>query len=542
MAVFNQERIISELIPFVQRMMPNEEDEVLLAFAEEMANFRHYLDDKNIHLTFPLFQFLFGCEESVIRESAIEKMRDIVKTLDEGIIQKYLVPLILSIAAMDAFQWKVSALYLIRMCYQKAGKDKDKLRALYFKLCDDDTPIIKRTAAKEFGPLCLILEKNYLTTDMVTYYKMFMNESDIIRVTILPSLVQLASLSKNIPDLQKTSLQFIVAASEDMSWRVRNQLCQLFPEIANHLGNQINELIPTLAILINDSETEVKISALKSLNLILKKISPERIVASIVPAIRNVGNETSKEVKANIGESLGTIANKIGYNSFNSNLGVVMDALMKDENPDVRLGIAKSMLQIFESSEGSLLTSTNALLGTMQKDSQYRVRECVYSTLAKLGASYGLDIFKSTIEPIFFNYLSDNVASVRLAGIGSLRVLIEKFGNGWASSSLVPKLQGYLGQSKISYLNRMCILNSLAVCGEYLEPKNINDQLVPIFLKSLKDKIANVRFFCIKLLQPIFKRADSNGKDKISAAVKSMLNDEDIDVKAYASKFMEATR
>ena len=185
---------------------------------------------------------------------------------------------------------------------------------------------------------------------------------------------------------------------------------------------------------------------------------------------------------------------------------------MKDDNPDVRLGIAKSMLQIFESSEGNLLTSTNALLGTMQKDNQYRVRECVYTTLAKLGASYGLDIFKSTIEPIFFNYLSDNVSSVRLAGINSLRILIEKFGNGWAASSLVPKLQSYLGQSKISYLNRMCILNSIGVCGEYLEPKNLNDQVIPIFLKSLKDKIPNVRFFCIKLLQNIFKKFDLSKK------------------------------
>ncbi|MCQ2816007.1 MAG: hypothetical protein MJ252_01965 [archaeon] len=541
MAVFSQDKIISDLIPFIQKIMPTEEDEVLLAFSEEMANFRNYLDDKNIHLIFPLFQFLFGCEESVVRESAIEKMRNLVPTLDETIIQKYLVPLILSIATMDSFQWKVSAIYLIRMCYQKAGKDKEKLRALYFKLCDDDTPIIKRTAAKEFGPLCLILEKNYVTSDMVSYYKMFMNESDIIRVTNLPSLVQLVSLSKNIPELQKTSLQFIVAASEDMSWRVRNQLCQLFPELANHLGNKINELIPTLAILINDSETEVKISALKSLNLILKKISPERISVSIVPTIRNIGNETSKEVKASIGESLGLIANKIGYNAFNTNLGVVMDTLMKDDNPDVRLGIAKSMLQIFESSEGNLLTSTNALLGTMQKDSQYRVRECVYTTLAKLGATFGLDTFKSTIEPLFFNYASDNVASVRLAGINSLRILIEKFGNNWIVSSLIPKLQGFLSQTKISYLNRMCILDSLGVCGEYLESKTLNDALLPILLKSLKDKIPNVRFFTIKILQNIFKRFDTNGKDKINSAIKGMLGDEDNDVKYYANKFMESS-
>ena len=87
------------------------------------------------------------------------------------------------------------------------------------------------------------MEKSVVNNEMVHYYKKFMGESDIIRVTILPSLVQIANLAKNATELQRTCLQFIVAASEDMSWRVRNQLCQLFPELSNHLGNKINELI-----------------------------------------------------------------------------------------------------------------------------------------------------------------------------------------------------------------------------------------------------------------------------------------------------------
>ena len=71
---------------------------------------------------------------------------------------------------------------------------------------------------------------------------------------------------------------------------------------------------------------------------------------------------------------------------------------MKDENAEVRLGVAKSMYEIFASSDGSLLSSTNSFLGTMQKDAQYRIRECVYDTLAKLGIKYGLEVFKNNIS------------------------------------------------------------------------------------------------------------------------------------------------
>ena len=63
------------------------------------------------------------------------------------------------------------------MIYSKAGKHKESIKSTYFKFCDDETPLIKRTAAKEFGLLCQVMEKEIVTTDMVNYYKKFMNDS-----------------------------------------------------------------------------------------------------------------------------------------------------------------------------------------------------------------------------------------------------------------------------------------------------------------------------------------------------------------------------
>ena len=538
MALFSPEKIISDLIPFVLKILPNEEDEVLLAVSEEVPHFKTYLNDKQITNALPIFQFLLGCEETVVRESAVEGMRKLIISLSNDQVQKDIVPLILAISNLEAFQWKVSSICLIRTTYPKAGKEKEKLRALYFKLCDDETPIIKRTAAKEFGPLCLVIEKDHVSNDMITYYKKFMNETDSVRVTILPSLVQLAKLFQN-SDLQKTNLQFVVAASEDKSWRVRNELAIIFPQFIEYFGSQINELVPTLSNLIKDSETEVKISALKSLNLLIAKISSDKIQACVIPSLRGLNNESSKEVKANVGESFGPIAKIIGYSSFNTNLGVMMDTLMKDENADVRLGVAKSMYDIFVSSEGSLLTSTNSLLGTMQKDSQYRIRETVYETLAKLGANYGLEVFKSSIESLFFNYLNDNVASVREVGINSLKLLNEKFGSAWIVSTLIPKLQSFLTTPKISYLNRMCIIHSVCVCSYFLDTKQNNEFILPILVRGLKDKISNVKFYTVKLTKAIYGNLDMGGKEKITSAIKLLGNDDDADVKYYAGKFLE---
>ena len=542
MQVIPVDKIISEFIPYIQKIISTEEDEVLLAISEELPRFKSVLDGKQMTAVLPLFLSLLGCEETVVRESTVEGLRKLVPSFTDEQVQKDLIPMVVNISNGEAFQFKVSACYLIRICYPKAGKEKEKLVNLYFKLCDDDTPIIKRTAAKEFGPLCLIIEKDTVKSEMLNCYKKFMNESDTVRVTILPSIVQLSKIFQE-PELQKLHIQNINSASIDKSWRVRNELANLYPQFIDYFQNNPNvDLVQPICTLMKDSETEVKASALKALNQIISKLPSDKVNSQIVPTLRGLNNESNKDTKSNIGLLFGPISRIIGYTGFNANLGTMMDTLMKDENADVRLGVAKSMYDIFVSSDGSLLSSINSFLGTMQKDAQYRIRECVYDTLAKLGIKYGLEVFKNNIEGLFFNYLTDNVASVREIGIKSLSSLIKQFGTSWVTSSLIPKLQSHLSGQKISYLNRMCMIHSVCVCAEYLDTKQNAEFIVPILAKGLKDKIPNVRFYTIKLIEKIYKNLDSNSKSKLEGTIKGLTGDEDPDVKYFATKFFETSK
>ncbi len=95
---------------------------------------------------------------------------------------------------------------------------------------------------------------------------------------------------------------------------------------------------------------------------------------------------------------------------------------MKDENADVRLGVTKSIYEIFISSDQALLSSAQTIFGTLQKDNQYKIREKVINTIGKLGVFYGLEVFKVNLETLFFNYLTDSVSSVRETGINTLDV------------------------------------------------------------------------------------------------------------------------
>ena len=61
---------------------------------------------------------------------------------------------------------------------------------------------------------------------------------------------------------------------------------------------------------------------------------------------------------------------------------------MKDENAEVRLGVVKSLYDIFLAADGNLLSSIGTILGGLQKDTQYRIRESVIEILGKLGCAY----------------------------------------------------------------------------------------------------------------------------------------------------------
>lgn len=188
---------------------------------------------------------------------------------------------------------------------------------------------------------------------------------------------------------------------------------------------------------------------------------------------------------------------------------------MKDEQPEVRLGAAKSLYDIFMSSDQSLLSSSSTIIATFQKDTQYKVREIVVSTLARLGAHYGLEAFKGTLDNLYFLYLVDPVFLVREKGVTCLDLLTEKFGASWIVESLIPKFQNYLTMSKSSYLIRITLLGSLASCAKHLNQKQVTDNLLVHLIKYLKDKVPNVRFFVLKSFMNIHNFADPNGKEKM---------------------------
>ena len=78
----------------MQELLPNIEDEVLLAISEELTNFQFYLDSNQLLSLIPVYQYLLCVEETVVREQTVDKMRNYANCFNEDQTQNQIVSLV----------------------------------------------------------------------------------------------------------------------------------------------------------------------------------------------------------------------------------------------------------------------------------------------------------------------------------------------------------------------------------------------------------------------------------------------------------------
>lgn len=89
-----EERTRNELIPFLAEST-DDEDEVLLAQAEQLGNFVPFIGGPPYaHLLLPLLETLSTVEETVVREKAVESLNKVGAQLPESHLSEHFVPLL----------------------------------------------------------------------------------------------------------------------------------------------------------------------------------------------------------------------------------------------------------------------------------------------------------------------------------------------------------------------------------------------------------------------------------------------------------------
>jgi serine/threonine-protein phosphatase 2A regulatory subunit A len=405
------------------------------------------------------------------------------------------------------------------------------LLSTYKDLCLDETPMVRRAAAKYFGQV-LKQAGWYHGREFGSALLgpvLCRDEQDSVRLLAVSSLKDVGPIfgQMNPSWTIKYWLPTIKDGSTDMSWRVRNNLAKCFSDVVQTLGIQYsttntnhNKLYHTeqslvmscFVALITDPEADVRAAAVTHLARMVSWGGQSHYITHIQPLLPSLADDVVVDVRSKCALALmdaahgGTLDNTIILQNF----GPLLESFLQDEYHEVQLQVLCNLHKI-----ASLLPGLSGVVSTllqMPKATNWRVREAVAKLLPHLAEARGLDFFTSVLlEPAYLTLLLDPVANVREAIVAGMTLLVKVAGQDWMVNTILPHhITIYNTNGLNSYLIRTTILHSHIQCAIQCCILNgggplLTDVLLQIVQRGLSDKVPNVRMVSAKGLVKIFQ-------------------------------------
>lgn len=191
-----EERTRTELIPFLTETI-YDEDEVLLALAEQLGNFTALVGGPDFAMyLIPPLESLATVEETVVRDKAVESLRIVAAQHSAQDLEVHVVPTLQRLVSGDWFTSRTSACGLFSVCYPRVSAAvKAELRNNFRQLCQDETPMVRRAAAGKLGEFAKVVEVEYLKSDLIPMFvQMAQDDQDSVRLLAVEACVSIAQL------------------------------------------------------------------------------------------------------------------------------------------------------------------------------------------------------------------------------------------------------------------------------------------------------------------------------------------------------------
>ncbi|KAK2461907.1 hypothetical protein APHAL10511_006370 [Amanita phalloides] len=542
------DRTRNELIPFLQESV-DDEDEVLLALAEELGkNFEEYAGGKEYaHLLLGPLEHLSAVEETLVRDKAAESITKISAVLSPTQIEEHYIPLLRRLSHGEWFTSRTSSAALYASVYPKVPANiQEDLRKAFAALGGDDTPMVRRAAAKWLGPLLKHFAHQHILTDgLQIYRRLHSDDQDSVRLLTIEDLIALAQ-KMSPAEVQDHLLKQIRQSIGDKSWRVRYMAATHFNELAEAMGVELarEELASQYVQLLKDNEAEVRTAAATQIPGFSKLLDREMIFSRITPCVRDLSQDASQHVRAALANQISGLAPLLGKDATIEQLLPLFLHLLKDEFADVRLNII-SKIETVNNVIGIEYLSESLLPAIVElaEDKSWRVRQAIIEYIPLLATQLGRQFFDEQLGNLCMSWLGDTVFSIREAATVNLKKLTDVFGVEWARYTIVPKVMG-MGAHP-NYLFRMTTVQAITTISPSLTLETIRADVITPLLELSKDSIPNIRFNVSKSLEVLATTFGGTPEgrqfvqDWIAPTLERQKNDPDADVRYFASRALQ---
>ncbi|XP_016148242.1 serine/threonine-protein phosphatase 2A 65 kDa regulatory subunit A alpha isoform-like [Sinocyclocheilus grahami] len=476
-----------------------DEDEVLLALAEQLGNFTMLVGGPEyVHCLLPPLESLATVEETVVRDKAVESLRKISHEHSPVDLEVHFEPLVKRLASGDWFTSRTSACGLFSVCYPRVSSTvKAEIRQHFRTLCSDDTPMVRRAAASKLGEFAKVLELEYVKSDIISLFTaLASDEQDSVRLLAVEAGVSIATLLPQ-EDLETLVMPTLRQAAEDKSWRVRYMVADKFSDLQKAVGPEItkNDLVPAFQNLLKDCEAEVRAAAANKVKEFCENLPEDSretiIMTHILPCVKELVSDTNQHVKSALASVIMGLSTILGKDNTVEHLLPLFLAQLKDECPEVRLNIISNLDCVNEViGIRQLSQSLLPAIVELAEDAKWRVRLAIIEYMPLLAGQLGVEFFDEKLNSLCMAWLVDH--------------------------------------------GRLLIRNALSeVCGQEITTKH----MLPVVFKMSNDQVANVRFNVAKSLQKIGPVLDSNClQTEVKPVLEKLASDQDMDVKYFAQE------
>jgi len=549
---------LTKLIPYlVEQIAENDDDddEILLILAGQLALLVPGLVPGHAALPLlPILERLCSVEETVVRDKAVETMNKVVPLLmpggnyDDGMPFGLLLATSKRLAGADWFTAKISAAGILPAMYafwnahggksESDNESKRELRILFKDLSEDDTPMVRRSAAKHLGrfveavagltdsaedlvksgkeqPAIGDEHKRLVTYELVPIFQaLSSDEQDSVRLLAVSCAGSVGcGLAREPSVTAEVVLPVVRGGCADLSWRVRHNLAKVFSTVTGSLGfvgsknaARQTEVFEFFAGLLQDNEAEVRAAAVENIARMAQLGGAELFQQHIAPLLPALADDLVMEVRSKLAQTLmdccdPAICNTLTDDIVLADFKPLLENFLNDEFAEVQLHILTKLSRV-----SHLLGKMDVVVSSilqMAKAQNWRVREAVGRLLPFLAEARGVTFFQDHLLDPWLKIMSDQVADVRTACVEGMPKLLSVAGSQWIQTEILPQYTQMYEESH-SYLSRITVLRCFSALTEkHGENENevspeLMEEIVTIMMKGLKDKVPNVRLIAAR--------------------------------------------
>jgi serine/threonine-protein phosphatase 2A regulatory subunit A len=194
------ERTSEELVPMLTELIDKIDvnPELMMNLAEQLGNLTELLNtsDSASTLLEPL-EIMVGNDDSVVRDKAVASLMKVGKVLSLNDLKEKYLPLLKRQRKGDQFSMRISACDLYADIYERLtdADQKAMVRKKITKLSKDDTPMVRRAAARCIPIICKHIEPTYAKDFLLPITQALLeDQNDSVKIYAATSSLEVAKV------------------------------------------------------------------------------------------------------------------------------------------------------------------------------------------------------------------------------------------------------------------------------------------------------------------------------------------------------------